>query len=83
MHSKLLIALAALAAATLDPATSNTKGKCPASVNCSGIVYESRLKTKHLVNKASQWPKNPPISKPQNARTTPGLQVRPSNPFLT
>lgn len=83
MHSKLLIALAALAAATLDPATSNTKGKCPASVNFSGIVYESRLKTKHLVNKASQWPKNPPISKPQNARTTPGFQVRPSNPFLT
>lgn len=34
----LTLALGALTTATLEPATSNTKGKCPASVNCSGMI---------------------------------------------
>jgi hypothetical protein len=29
-------ALALTASATLDPASSNTKGKCPGTYNCSG-----------------------------------------------
>lgn len=32
----LTLAASALTTATLDPATSNTKGKCPSSINCSG-----------------------------------------------
>lgn len=34
----LTLALGALTTATLEPATSNTKGKCPASANCSGTI---------------------------------------------
>ena len=33
----LTLALGTLTTATLQEATSNTKGKCPASINCSGI----------------------------------------------
>jgi hypothetical protein len=31
-----LVFSVSLAAATLDPASSNTKGKCPGTYNCSG-----------------------------------------------
>ncbi|CCX34009.1 Similar to hypothetical protein AFUA_4G00380 [Aspergillus fumigatus Af293]; acc. no. XP_746418 [Pyronema omphalodes CBS 100304] len=35
----IIAALALTASATLNPATSNTKGKCPSEYNCSGIAY--------------------------------------------
>ena len=47
----LTLALGALTTATLEPAASNTKGKCPASASCSGTIN-----TKHQViywNKAN------------------------------
>lgn len=37
LNFNLLITFAALTAATLEPATSNTKGKCPSNLKCSGI----------------------------------------------
>lgn len=37
----LTLALGTLTTATLQEATSNTKGKCPASVNCSGILQQA------------------------------------------
>lgn len=44
MHFKLLVAFAALTAATLEPATSNTKGKCPSNLKCSRTFSPNDVK---------------------------------------
>lgn len=47
----LTVALGALTTATLEPATSNTKGKCPASVSCSGMMS---IKTRNIRTEVNQ-----------------------------
>lgn len=88
MHFNILLALMAapaLVTATLDPATSNTKGYKPKSLNCSGKPAQN-LPTSHLKRKKKkttpdsalsnapapslQHPKSPTQSKLPNARTT-------------
>ncbi|ODM14625.1 hypothetical protein SI65_09970 [Aspergillus cristatus] len=39
----LTLALGVLTTATLEPSTSNTKGKCPASVNCSAAKTSTAI----------------------------------------
>ncbi|KAK1456227.1 hypothetical protein CPAR01_07313 [Colletotrichum paranaense] len=41
--SALFLLAPALVAATLDPATSNTKGKCPSSYNCSATKVSKAI----------------------------------------
>ncbi|TVY88190.1 hypothetical protein LAWI1_G007331, partial [Lachnellula willkommii] len=45
MRSNILLTIltASLAAATLDPASSNTEGKCPATYNCSAAKVSTAI----------------------------------------
>lgn len=82
-----LLAAPAIVTATLDPASSNTKGKCPSSENCSGqfLIHFKRKKgcerererktprpnRTNHLIHPKQPQKYPQQSKPPNAPTTP------------
>lgn len=72
MHFITFLALAApaLVAATLDPASSNTKGKKPSTLNCESESYTTPI-TAYCHFNRKQAPKYPPQSRPPSAHTTP------------
>lgn len=67
-----LLKIPIIVTATLDPATSNTKGYKPKSLNCTGNPpYTPKQTNTTIITPFLKHPKSQQQSKPPNAPTTP------------